>query len=171
MSRRSWPNNGPTRATRTRVSALASATWVGEVPLPHPGGAVGRPRCCSRGKGIARPEQPREPKQSWRAQAKPAWMWAIPPAPRVCWTAHSEQPPSESCVGKERIQGRCDLDHPAVAWSGGAVISSPATHTLLQLAFRALAPGAESAATASWGKQERQVSVLLVAQGGSVADR
>ena len=30
----------------------------------------------SRGKGIARPEQPREPKQSWRAQAAQASMWA-----------------------------------------------------------------------------------------------
>jgi hypothetical protein len=28
--------------------------------------------------GIARPEQPREPKQSLRAQAPHAWMWAIP---------------------------------------------------------------------------------------------
>ena len=44
------------------------------------------------------------------------------PAHRVCRTADSEQPRSESCVGTECIQGRCDLDHPAVAWSGGAVI-------------------------------------------------
>ena len=31
------------------------------------------PGDCIRGKGIARPEQPREPKQSWRAQARDAW--------------------------------------------------------------------------------------------------
>ena len=31
----------------------------------------------SRGKGIARPEQPREPKQSWRAQSAHAWMSAL----------------------------------------------------------------------------------------------
>ena len=29
---------------------------------------------------MARPEEPREPKQSWRAQAAHAWMWAIPQA-------------------------------------------------------------------------------------------
>ena len=37
-----------------------------------------RPRCrrssCKRGKGIARSEQPREAKQSWRAQTAHAWM-------------------------------------------------------------------------------------------------
>ena len=44
-----------------------------------------------RGKGIARPEQPREPKQSWRAQAPHAWMSAIATAHQVCWAADSEQ--------------------------------------------------------------------------------
>ena len=36
-----------------------------------------RARYRDRGKGIARPEQPLEPKQSWRAQCPPAWMSAI----------------------------------------------------------------------------------------------
>ena len=31
----------------------------------------------NRGKGIARPEQPREPKRSWRAQSPHAWMSAL----------------------------------------------------------------------------------------------
>jgi hypothetical protein len=44
-----------------------------------------------RGKGIARPERPREPKQSWRAQAPHAWMWAVATARQVCWAADSEQ--------------------------------------------------------------------------------
>jgi hypothetical protein len=44
--------------------------------VPHPGEAVASRRRSYRGKGIARPEQPREPKQSWRAQAAHAWMWA-----------------------------------------------------------------------------------------------
>ena len=36
-----------------------------------------RPDDRVRGKGIARPEQPREPKQSWRAQSPHAWMSAL----------------------------------------------------------------------------------------------
>ena len=45
----------------------------------------------NRGKGIARPEQPREPKQSQRAQCPHAWMSAIATARQVCWAADSEQ--------------------------------------------------------------------------------
>jgi hypothetical protein len=40
---------------------------------------------------MARPEQPREPKQSWRAQCPHAWMSAIAIARQVCWAADSEQ--------------------------------------------------------------------------------
>jgi hypothetical protein len=44
-----------------------------------------------RGKGMARPEEPREPKQSWRAQTAHAWMWAIATTFRVSWRADVEQ--------------------------------------------------------------------------------
>ena len=52
-----------------------------------------------RGKGIARPEQPREPKQSWRPRAQHARMRAITTGRRVCAIANPEQAPSRSCVG------------------------------------------------------------------------
>jgi hypothetical protein len=38
-----------------------------------------------------------------------------------------------SCVGTDGIDGRRDLDHRAVAWPGGAVISSLPAHALPQL--------------------------------------
>jgi hypothetical protein len=87
----------------------------------------------NRGVAIAGPEQARGRKESCRAQATHAWMWAIatvrlafagPPIPsKHDW----------SCVGNHRIEGRCDLDHRAVARPGGAVISSLPRHALLQL--------------------------------------
>ena len=52
-----------------------------------------------RGKGIARPEQLREPKQSWRAHALHAWMWAIGAA-------------RDSAVGAVRRQLGTSIDAP-----------------------------------------------------------
>ena len=39
-----------------------------------------------------------------------------------------------SCVGTDGTDGRRDLDHPAIAWPGGAVIASLPAHALPQLA-------------------------------------
>jgi hypothetical protein len=87
----------------------------------------------NRGKGIARPEQPREPKQSWRAQTGHAWMWAIAAGHRVRWIANPEQARSRPCVGTDRTDDRRNPDHRTVASPGGAVISSSPVHPLLRL--------------------------------------
>jgi hypothetical protein len=78
----------------------------------------------NRGKGIARPEHAREPKQSRRAQPAHFWMWAIATARQVCWAADSEQAQSRVARARAVPRDRCDLDHPVVAWPGVAVISS-----------------------------------------------
>ena len=88
---------------------------------------------CRRGKGIARPEQQREPKQSWRARATRAWMSAIATARQVCWAADSEQAQSRLASARAVPRDRCDLDHTAVAWPGVAVISSLPAHALLPI--------------------------------------
>jgi hypothetical protein len=54
---------------RARDSFGARAV-VGRFPLPHPGGAVARRRCCSRGKGTARPDGPQSSKQSGQSTAE-----------------------------------------------------------------------------------------------------
>ena len=59
---------------------------------------------CVRGKGIARPEQPREPRQSWRAQARRAWMWAIATAPALLG-ARFRASKITSRVGTDRTEG------------------------------------------------------------------
>ena len=56
--------------------------------------------------------------------------------PRVCSPANSQRSRSGSCVGTERIQSCCDLDHPAVAWPGGAIVSWLPAHALLQIVQR-----------------------------------
>ena len=53
--------------------------------------------------------------------------------PAVSWTVDSGQAPDQILRRHRRIEGRCDLDHRAVAWPGGAVISSLPVHALLQL--------------------------------------
>ena len=92
-----------------------------------------RRHCRNRGKGIARPEKPREPKQSCRVQTAHAWMWAIATARRVCWAAESEQAQSRVAWARAVPRDRCDLGHPVVAWRGGAVISSLPAHALLPI--------------------------------------
>ena len=87
----------------------------------------------SRGKGIARPEQPREPKQSWRAQSPHASMFAIATARQVCRAADSQQAQSRVAWARAAPRDRCDLDHTVVAWPGVAVISSLPAHALLPI--------------------------------------
>ena len=38
-----------------------------------------------------------------------------------------------SCVRTDRVEGRCDVGHRAVAWLGEAVISSLTAHALLKI--------------------------------------
>ena len=86
-----------------------------------------------RGKGIARPEQPREPKQSWRAQCPRAWMSAIATARQVCWAADSEQ--AQSRVAWARAVPRdaaTSITRPSLGHAL-AVISSLPAHTLLPI--------------------------------------
>ena len=138
MSRRSWPNNGPTRATRTRVSALASAAWGGSATAS------------------GRSSRPPPLLQPWRRHRRLAAVGTIAlrntivarvarlgaGAPlslgdcaraQVCLTADSEQARVTSCVGTDRTEGRRDLDHRTVARPGAAVISSLPGHALPQL--------------------------------------
>ena len=89
----------------------------------HPVVAIGMARPIAevgesfRGKGIARREQPREPKQSWRPRAEHAWMYEVTTGHRVCWISI----PSKHRyvrVGTNRTDGRRDLDHLATARPG-----------------------------------------------------
>ena len=114
---------------------------------------VARSHDCRRGKGIARPEQTREPKQSWRAQAAHAWMWAIATARQVCWAVDSEQAQSRVAWPRAGPGDHRDLDHPVVAWPGVAVISPLPARALLPIVHLSSelggAPGARSVTRAT----------------------
>jgi hypothetical protein len=64
-----------------------------------------RPRDRKRGKGIARPEQPQEPKQSWRAQAADAWIWAIATVAPSLLERSFRASTDTSCVGTGLYRG------------------------------------------------------------------
>ena len=119
----------------TRRSCATSADFVGGHQSPDLRRPRGTVRSCDRmrGKGIARPEKPREPKQSCRAQTAHAWMWAIATVRQVCWAAESEQAQSRVAWARAVPRDRCDLGHPVVAWPGEAVISSLPAHALLPI--------------------------------------
>ena len=117
------------------------------------GGHRHRPhqRCAGdrvRGKGIARPEQPREPKQSWRAQSRT-------PGCRDCDSATGllggrfRASTITYAWSRAVPRDRCDLDHTVVAWPGVAVISSLPAHALL-LSSGASAPPRVANPSASW---------------------
>ena len=86
-----------------------------------------------RGKGIARPEQPQEPKQSCRAQAPHALDVADCDSAPSWLGGRLRARTTTSCVGMDRIEGGRDLDHRAVAWFGLAVISSLPARSLLPI--------------------------------------
>jgi hypothetical protein len=54
-------------------------------------------------------------------------------APPRLQDRRSEQARSNPCVRTDRVEGRCDLGHRAVAWPGEAVISSLSANGLLQI--------------------------------------
>jgi hypothetical protein len=62
---------------------------------------------------------------------------AITTVPLVCWAVDSEQARSRLCVGTDGTDGRRDFDHRAVAWPGGAVISTLPAWFLVQAAASA----------------------------------
>ena len=103
------------------VAPAVASAQLGERRRSRPRGRHDRR---NRGKGIARPEQAREPKQSWRAQSPHAWMSAIATARQVCWAADSEQAQSRVAWAPAVPSDRCDLDYTVVALPGVAVISS-----------------------------------------------
>ena len=67
------PPSGPPNPRS--ISSTIPRTTTPALPHPHEGPASRH--CSVRGKGIMRPEQPREPKQLCYAQAAHAWTWAI----------------------------------------------------------------------------------------------
>ena len=77
-----------------------------------------------RGKGIASPDQPRESKQSWRPQGPTGLDVRDHDRAPSLLNPDSEQAGSHSCVGRDRTDGRRDLDQVAAARLGEAVISS-----------------------------------------------
>ena len=81
-----------------------------------------RPRlwrdCRNRGKGIASPDQPREPKQSWRPQGPTGLDVRDHDRAPSLLNPDSEQAGPRSCVGIDRTDGRRDLDHVAAARLG-----------------------------------------------------
>jgi hypothetical protein len=121
-------------------------------PLLTAEGVAGAHDWC-RGKGIASPDQPREPKQSWRPPG--------PTGPDVrdhdrapsLRNPDSEQAGSRSCVGRHRTDGRRDLDYVATARLGrsGHLIAA----ALSAAPFRPLRkPGlARVAVPAFWAEQ------------------
>jgi hypothetical protein len=81
MREKRAPRRSPRRSDKARVpddrgplEASVQRRWRESSKRSSASVPVGAP---FRGKGIARPEQPREPKQSWRAQSPHAWMSAI----------------------------------------------------------------------------------------------
>ncbi len=75
-------------------------------------------RYCDRGKGIASPDQPREPKQSWRPQGPTGLDVRDHDRAPSLLNPDSEHAGSRSCVGRDRTDGRRDLDHVAAARPG-----------------------------------------------------
>jgi hypothetical protein len=106
-----------------------------------------------RGKGIARPERPREPKQSWRARARHARMWAITTGQRVCRLTHPERARSRSCVGTDRTDGRRDPDHRAVACPAERS-SQRSGHTRCSVSSRPAAPSSLAGVAAHQGERK-----------------
>ena len=90
-----------------------------DVANSRPGETIALPECDRRAAGAVRPSNTAE---SGRMRQRPAFA-----APQIRASTIT------SCVGTDRIEGRCDLDHRAFAWPGGAVISSLPPHALLQL--------------------------------------
>ena len=73
---------------------------------------------CLRGKGIASPDQPREPKQSWRPQGPTGLdVRDHDRAPSLLYP-DCEQAGSRSCVGRGRTDGLRELDHAAATRLG-----------------------------------------------------
>ena len=71
-----------------------------------------------RGKGIASPDKPREPKQSWRPQGPTGLDVRDHDRAPSLLNPDSEQAGSRSCVGRDRTDGRHDLDQVAAARLG-----------------------------------------------------
>ena len=69
-------------------------------------------------KGIARPDRPREPKQSWRPQGPTGLDVRDHDTAPSLLNPDSEQAGSRSCVGRDGTDGRRDLDQVAAAWLG-----------------------------------------------------
>ena len=65
----------------------------------------GRRECRNRGKGIASPDQPREPKQSWRPQGPTGLDVRDHDRAPSLLNPDSEQTGSHSCVGRDRTDG------------------------------------------------------------------
>jgi hypothetical protein len=72
----------------------------------------------NRGKGIASPDQPREPKQSWRPQGPTGLDVRDHDRAPSLLNPDSELAGSRSCVGRDRTDGRRDLDQVATARLG-----------------------------------------------------
>ena len=117
-----------TRSLTPEQSSSATSAVASSRKCSRPAGRAETPE--AGGKGIARPEQPREPKQSWRAQSPHASMSAIPTARQVCRAADSQQAQSRVAWARAGPRDRGDLDHTIVAWPGVAVISSLPAHAL-----------------------------------------
>ena len=113
------------------------------------------PRDCIRGKGIATPDQPREPKQSWRPQAPTGLDVRDHDRAPSLLNPDSEQAGSRSCVGRDRTDGRCDLDQVAAARLGrsghliAAAISAAPFRPLRLCRHRHNRSGRSSTATSS----------------------
>ena len=83
--------------------------------LPHPGQAAASRDSSPRGKGIASPDQP---KQLWRPQGPKGLDVRDYDRALSLLNPDSEQVGSRSCVGRDRIDGRRDLDQVAAARLG-----------------------------------------------------
>jgi len=92
-----------TRSLTPEQSSSATSAVASSRKCSRPAGRAETPE--AGGKGIARPEQPREPKQSWRAQSPHASMSAIPTARQVCRAADFPASTITCCMGTGRTEG------------------------------------------------------------------
>ena len=109
----------PDSRCRLRTAGATPHAALGvAAPSPRESCAMGRPDDRVRGKGIASPDQPREPKQSWRPQGPTGLDVRDHDRAPSLLNPDSEQAGSRSCVGRDRTDGRRDLDQVAAARLG-----------------------------------------------------
>ena len=106
---------------------------------------------CVRGKGIASPDQPREPKQSWRPQGTTGLDVRDHDRAPSLLNPDSEQAGSRSCVGRDRTDGRREVAAARLGRSGHFIAAA-----ISAAPFRPQAALVGQTVGASWRSRSRR---------------